>query len=192
MSGSESALSLDPHLIEEVRVTMFKFALLQLGDKHTAEDMVQEAILGALKNNNQFQGGASYKTWLFAILKNKIIDFIRHRKRTITISSLTDDEEANLDELFDQKGEWLEDEKPKAWVNPEQHIQDKQFWVVFELCLERLPKNQAQLFMMREYLGFETKEIESSLGLSTSNVNVLLYRARLRLRECLENNWFAN
>jgi RNA polymerase sigma-70 factor (ECF subfamily) len=190
MSTLEAAILNNPQFLEEIRRTMIKFAMMQLGDKHMAEDVVQEAILGALKNSQQFQGESAFKTWLFAILKNKIIDLIRHKSRHITIGSMTEDDEANLDELFDQKGMWLDDERPVAWSNPEQTAIDKQFWLVLEICLEHLPKKQGQIFMMREYLGLEVKEIEASLDLTVTNINVLLYRARLRLRECLENNWF--
>ncbi|HQT82452.1 MAG: RNA polymerase subunit sigma [Ferrovum sp. 37-45-19] len=192
MNTLESALTSNPRLLEEMRRTMMKFALLQLGEIHAAEDVVQEAILGALKNSQQFQGESAFKTWVFAILKNKIIDLIRQKNRSINISSFSVDDEADLDELFDQQGHWLPGEKPQAWTNPEQQAEDKQFWVILEMCLDRLPKQQAQLFMMREHLGLEVKEIGVTLRLTVTNINVLLYRARLRLRECLENNWYMN
>ncbi|MBU6468141.1 MAG: sigma-70 family RNA polymerase sigma factor [Betaproteobacteria bacterium] len=190
MTITEDAFFDQPHLIEPIRQTMIKFAQLQLGDKHAAEDVVQEAMLGALKNKAQFQGESAFKTWIFAILKNKIIDLIRQRSKSIAISAFSEDDNANLDELFDQQGHWQVDEKPMPWGNPEQTAMDKEFWLVLDLCLENLPKKQAQLFMMREYLGLEVKDIEASMGLTMTNINVLLYRARLRLRECLENNWF--
>ena len=66
----------------------------------------------------------------------------------------------------------------------------KQFWRVFDACLERLPSNTARVFMMREFLGFETDEICKELALSASNCWVILHRARMALRLCLESQWF--
>lgn len=70
-------------------------------------------------------------------------------------------------------------------------IYDEHFWRVFEICLDDLPATQSRAFMMREFLELDGREICESLEITTSNFHVLLYRARLRLRECLEKRWFA-
>jgi RNA polymerase sigma-70 factor (TIGR02943 family) len=182
----------DTEFLEDLRRQMHKFATLQLSDSHLAEDAVQEALMGALKNANSFTGRAALKTWVFAILKNKIADILRQRQRLVDASSLMRENEEGEDfaELFDQRGFWQEDERPATWGNPQESLRQRQFWTVFEICLEALPGKQARVFMMREFIELESHEICATVGISTSNLNVMLHRARLRLRECLENRWF--
>ncbi|WP_440109150.1 RNA polymerase factor sigma-70 [Acidovorax sp. BL-A-41-H1] len=182
----------DPRALQSLREQMLRFATLQLGDEPLAEDAVQEALIGALKNVSAFRGQAALKTWVFAILKNKIADTLRQKKRLGEASALMRerDGEEDLDELFNARGMWEPDERPAAWGNPQESLHQAQFWKVFELCLDGLPGHQARVFMMREYIGLESDEICSTVGISTSNLNVLMHRARLRLRECLENHWY--
>ena len=189
---SLSLLFNDRVFIEDLRRQMLKFATLQLSDSSLAEDAVQEALAGALKNCVAFAGRAAFKTWVFAILKNKIADTLRNKQRFATTNSLTnDDNEEDLSELFNAQGFWEADEHPANWGNPSEALQREQFWKIFEICLDHLPGQQARIFMMREYIELDTDEICASVGITVSNLNVSLYRARLRLRECLENRWFA-
>lgn len=191
-SENTSFLS-DTLFLESLRRQMFKFATLQLSDAHLAEDAVQEALIGALKNATSFGGRAALKTWVFAILKNKIADVLRQKQRLINASSLMreGEEDEDFSELFDKKGFWQPDERPVAWANPEESLREGQFWRVFEVCLENLPGNQARVFMMREFIELDSHEICATVGITVSNLNVMLHRARIRLRECLENRWFA-
>jgi RNA polymerase sigma-70 factor (ECF subfamily) len=175
-----------------LRTDMFRFAQLQLRNRETAEDMVQEAIESALRNASSFAGHSSLKTWVFAILKNRIIDHLRQAGRTVPISSLVEDGEdwqERLESLFNERGGWRDSARPTAWPNPEESMQNKQFWVVFEACLDHLPANTGRVFMMREFLGLESDEICAQLSISTSNCHVILHRARLKLRACLGNGW---
>ncbi|WP_096779009.1 RNA polymerase factor sigma-70 [Zobellella denitrificans] len=180
-----------PELLSEaLRRQMLRFARLQLKDAHLAEDAVQEALLGALKYADSFKGQAAYKNWVFAILRNKIADIIRKNQRLIAVSSLGGDEEQDPEALlFNRSGRWHREEMPVRWSSPEASFEDEQFWTIFEFCLEHLPANQGRVFMMREFINLESSEICHELELTVSNLNVLLYRARLRLRECLENKW---
>lgn len=187
----------DPHAVSAealiaVRRDMLRFAQLQLRDPHAAEDVVQEAIEAALVNAESFAHRSSLKTWVFAILKNKIVDHIRHRERVVTISSLVEDGgdwDQKLDELFNEGGFWKRQSRPVTWPDPEESMASKQFWAVFEICLDRLPEQTSRVFMMREFLGFESSEICDTLALTTSNCHVILHRARMRLRRCLETGW---
>ena len=183
----------DPVFLEDLRRQMLKFATLQLRDAHLAEDAVQEALIGAMKNASSFNRAASLKTWVFAILKNKIADTFRQRQRLVEASRLmtADQEDEDLDELFDRKGFWQPDERPGRWNGADNAVEDAQFWRVFEACLENLPGKQARVFMMREFVEMESHEVCEAVGITVSNLNVILYRARLRLRECLENRWFT-
>ncbi|SHE84183.1 RNA polymerase factor sigma-70 [Thermomonas hydrothermalis] len=183
----------DRDFMADLRRQMLKFATLQLAEPQLAEDAVQEALIGAMANADRFAGRSAFKTWVLAILKHKIADLLRQSRRMVPVSQLTEaaEEDDGLPDLFDRGGHWRPDERPQHWVDPETATLNAQFWQVFETCLERLPAQQARVFMMREFIELETSEICQTLGLSVTNVNVILYRARIRLRECLENRWFA-
>ncbi|PJC02854.1 MAG: RNA polymerase subunit sigma [Gallionellales bacterium CG_4_9_14_0_8_um_filter_59_50] len=190
-SKAEQGLLADTIFLTDIRRQMLKFATLQLSDASQAEDAVQEALIGAMKNADSFGGRAAFKTWMFAILKNKIADVLRYKQRTVNISSFAHEEDdEDMSELFDRKGHWQKDERPVAWGNPEASMREQEFWRVFEACLEHLPPKQARVFMMREFVELDAGEICATVELSTSNLHVLLHRARLRLRECIENNWY--
>jgi RNA polymerase sigma-70 factor (ECF subfamily) len=191
-ASQHTGLLNDEVFLNEVRRQMLKFATLQLRDGQLAEDAVQEALVGALRNAASFGGRAAFKTWIFAILKNKIADTLRYKQRMVNSSSLQreEDEDADFSELFDRKGFWQPDERPVAWGNPEASLREGQFWQVFEACLEGLPPKQARVFMMREFIELDADEICAELKLTSSNLYVLLHRSRLRLRECIENKWY--
>ncbi|WP_336168706.1 RNA polymerase factor sigma-70 [Acinetobacter sp. 161(2023)] len=181
----------NPAFLQDLRQQMIKFAFLQLSSLPQAEDVVQEALTSAFQNLDSFKGRAAFKTWVFAILKNKIIDVVRQKSRLVAMSELFKDEESELsvDELFDASGHWHKYEAPQAWQSPEEMIEQSDFWIIFEACLDHLPAKYAQVFMMREVIELSSNEICSKLELSISNFNVLMYRSRTRLRECLENKW---
>ncbi len=171
---------------------MLRFAQLQLRNSETAEDMVQDAIEAALRHSSSFAGQSTLKTWVFAILRNRIIDHLRQAARSVPMSSLVDDSDdwqERLETLFNERGGWREGTRPGAWPNPEESMQTKQFWIVFEACLDHLPANTGRVFMMREFLGFDSDEICKQLAISTSNCHVILHRARLKLRGCMESGW---
>ncbi len=188
------SLLLDTEFLTSLRRQMLKFATLQLPDSHLAEDAVQEALLGALKNASSFGARAALKTWVFAILKNKIADILRQKQRLVYVADVANEygSEEDFTSLFDAKGFWHANERPIAWSNPEESFREGQFWRVFEACLERLPSNQARVFMMREFIELDSHEICATVGITISNLNVMLHRARIHLRECLENRWFIN
>jgi RNA polymerase sigma-70 factor (TIGR02943 family) len=172
---------------------MFKFARLQLRDEAAAEDAVQEALTAALANRKSFGNRAQLKTWVFAILRNKIVDIIRERAKMPSATRAIEEIPENAyDELFNENGRWQEDVRPSGWGTPEDSFSNRQFWEVFELCLTRLPENTARVFMMREMLGFETEEICKELAISPTNCWVVLHRARMGLRLCLDERWFKS
>ena len=180
--------------LDEIRRDMIKFALLQLRNEAQAEDVVQEALLAALENTREFAGRSAVKTWIFAILKNKIIDLIRQQARTTNVSALSAEEESldqAFESLFKTNDHWLPGARPVNWGDPEESLREQRFWVVFDACFKHLPENTARVFMMREFLEFETSEVCRELSLTTSNCHVILHRARNGLRRCLESNWFS-
>jgi RNA polymerase sigma-70 factor (TIGR02943 family) len=184
----------DTHFIESLRLQMVKFASLQIQDKQLAEDAVQEALISAFQHMDKFRRKAAVKTWIFAILKNKLIDILRKEKRITAASQLENGSGINgdalIEKLFEDNGHWHKHEKPAKWNHPDSGIESEHFWKVFDACLNALPPRYGRLFMMREFLELDSHEIVNNEQISTSHLNVTLYRARLRLRECLENNWF--
>ena len=179
----------------ELRQQMIKFATLQLSDQHLAEDAVQDALIGALKNQQTFTRQSALKTWVFAILKHKIIDLIRSNSRLVSGSSLhINDDEDHLVEVWDQpfnsRGHWHLSEQPTPWQQPADSLAMDQFWLIFETCLNALPAQYSKAYMMREFVGLTTQEICLQTNNSENSLNVLLYRARMKLRNCLQENWF--
>jgi RNA polymerase sigma-70 factor (ECF subfamily) len=184
----------DTVFMEDLRSQMIKFALLQVRDSQLAEDAVQEAMISAYKNIDRFGRKSASKTWVFSILKNKVIDLLRKEKRHTAVSQLEDGPNLNgdelLDTLFKENGHWNKHERPQKWDQPEHGVENQHFWRVFDACLNALPDKYGRLFMMREFLEMDTAEICHNEELTVSNLNVTLYRARIRLRECLEDNWY--
>jgi hypothetical protein len=179
--------------IEDIRQQMLKFATLQLRDEDLAEDVVQETLVKAYQHAASFKGASALKTWFFAILKNQIIDLVNYRKRTVNVSEIYDDEADEPNAFFDQNGHWDRGYfSPQTWQEPDNHVYKREFWLIFEACLEHLPAQQARVFMMREYFEMKSEQICQECDLSTSNLHVLLYRARLQLQACLTRNWFDN
>jgi RNA polymerase sigma-70 factor, ECF subfamily len=174
--------------LESERPYLLRYASLQLRDPTLAEDAVQETLVAALAGEATFQGRANLRTWLTGILKHKIIDAIRRLARD-AVPAPAEAGTAEFDALFVENGHWAD--PPAAWADPDASLEQKRFFAALEACLERLPKKTALAFMMREHLGLETAEICKELAITPTHCWVLLYRARLALRECLEKDWFA-
>lgn len=173
--------------VEALRPQLLRFARTQLRNEAWAEDAVSETLLAALEKPLSFAGQSQLKTWLVGVLKHKVVDQLRRHTREATI--LTTDDGEDLDQaLFDDTGHWRD--KPADWGDPEQHCGQHQFLAVMEICITQLPPTQGRVFMMREWLELETDEICKELQITSTNLWVLLHRARLRLRECLQQRWF--
>jgi RNA polymerase sigma-70 factor (ECF subfamily) len=173
--------------VEALRPALMRFARVQLRNDAWAEDAVSETLLAALEKPQSFGGQSQLKTWLVGILKHKVVDQLRRHSREAVLES--PDDEADFDDLlFAADGHWRE--APPEWGDPEHALRERQFVEVLEACFEHLPGVQARVFMMREWLGLESAEICQELAITTTNLWVLLHRARLRLRECLQQSWF--
>ena len=186
----------DPHPHFEQQVAdlhdyLMKFARLQLRNETWAEDAVSEVMVAALAKPQAFGNRSQLKTWLVGILKHKVIDAIRQRSREVCqMSDASDSDEDPLDYLgFKADGHY--NEPPADWGNPEQQASSRQFFEVLEACVNVLPAAQGRLFLMREWLELGSEDICKELGLTATNLYVQLHRARLRLRECLELNWYG-
>jgi RNA polymerase sigma-70 factor (ECF subfamily) len=177
--------------LEAMRPQLVRFAQLQLRNEALAEDAVQDALMAVLEKPAGFRGQSSLRTYVTGILKFKIVDNLRlaARTRQVDVAGEQDGDDA-IDALFAADGHTRE--MPRQWGDPDGTLQQQDFFRVLEVCLEKLPEQAARVFMMREWLEFDTGEICKELSMSSSNVWVILYRARLRLRECLDLNWFGH
>ena len=172
------------------RAYLMRFARLQLRNEAWAEDAVSETVLAALAKPQAFEQRSQLKSWLVGILKHKVIDALRQHGREVSASASDDDEADPLDYIgFQADGHF--NQAPSDWGNPEQDLSSRQFLAVMDACTHKLPAVQGRLFLMREWLELSCEEICKELALTPTNLYVQLHRARLRLRECLELNWFA-
>jgi RNA polymerase sigma-70 factor (ECF subfamily) len=177
--------------LEAMRPALLRFAILQLRNETLAEDVVQDALIAVLEKPESFAGQSTLRTYVTGIMKYKIIDALRASKRERQFETQEDQSEDDvIDALF--KADGHTQEMPRRWGDPDATLEQKDFFRVMEICLEKLPAKTARIFMMREWLELETDEICKELDISTSNAWVMLYRARIGLRECLDLNWFGN
>ena len=174
------------------RTYLLRFARLQLRNDAWAEDAVSETVLAAISKPQAFGNRSQLKTWLVGILKHKIIDALRHHSREVCILDSEDDDGNDPIDYIGFKPDGHFSQAPAQWGDPVDHIKSRQFFEVLDACANKLPATQGRLFLMREWLELSSEEICKELGLTPTNLYVQLHRARLRLRECLELNWFSN
>ena len=172
---------------------LYGYAFARLREPDTAEELVQDTLLAALENVANFRGKSALRTWLTAILKHKIVDWKRRAARNPVLEPRQggdDDgnEDLTIDALFDAQEGWRH--APQAWPNPEQSLENRRFWEIFERGLNQLPRATARAFYLREIQGMATEEICRELGISPANCWVMLHRARMSLRRYLEECWF--
>ena len=194
----KAAMSIELEL-EQHRTYLLRFARLQLRNDTWAEDAVSDTLLAALAKPLAFENKSQLKTWLVGILKHKVIDVLRVQTRESSINfELDGDGSEELDALmFKPDGHYVstplnwDANNPNLGDHPEQNLSTQQFFRVLEACTEKLPAAQGRIFLMREWLDLSVDEICKELDLTSTNLYVQLHRARLRLRECLELNWFG-
>jgi RNA polymerase sigma-70 factor (TIGR02943 family) len=176
--------------VDEHGDCLYRYALTRVRTPDVAQDLVQETLLAALRNRDQFAGRSSERSWLCGILKNKIVDYYRQVGRETSFTDL----EFLADE-FSVKfvdGGWIHRDAPKEWKPAAEVVTHRaEFWTVIHGCLGKLPHRIANVFMLREIEEISTGEICKTLSVSEPNVWVMLHRARMALRECLEMNWFS-
>jgi len=176
--------------LQQLRAYLLRYAMGQLRDTTLAEDVVQETLLAALDSRSRFSGKSAYRTWAVGILKHKIIDAARRQAREQPLTANDGDSEADsIDALFKADGSWRQ--IPADWGRPEKAFEDRKFWETLERCLELMPARTARAFMMREVMEEKSDDICKELAVTSTNLWVMLHRARLSLRECLNSKWFG-
>lgn len=163
---------------------LYRYARSRLRDPEASEEVVQETFVAGLKGSAQYAGRGSERAWLLGILKRKIIDHVRRRNR----AAIGGDREFGDDfaeQLFDQTGQWKHD--PRIFgENPAAALESSDFYRILQHCLDALPKGQADAFTLREVEGEKSADVCHVLGITSSNLWVLLHRARLRLAACMK------
>lgn len=170
---------------------LYTFAKMRVGDGDLAQDLVQDTFFSALKAKDKFEGKASEKTWLVSILKNKIIDHYRKTGlKDAQGNRMSGKKQISLEHFF-LDGEWRPGNTPRYWnTNTEQSIESKEFFQIFEKCLSKLQGKGAMAFKMKYIDQEKSDDICKALEITSSNYWVLIHRAKLQLKECLDNNWF--
>jgi len=176
--------------IADLRPTLLRIARLQLRNDTWAEDAVSETLISALEGANRFGGQSQLKTWVVGILKHKIIDQFRRGDREVSMEAAAEAAQVeSFDELYTADGHRVD--PPLDWGDPEAAYARVQFFEILQTCVEELPAGLARVFMMREWLELDTAQVCKENSITATNCFVMLHRARMRLRECLENRWFA-
>jgi RNA polymerase sigma-70 factor (TIGR02943 family) len=167
---------------------LYNYAITRVNDTHVAEDLVQETFISALKGYDSFQSKSKESTWLIAILKNKIIDHYRKKSKQYFLHSL--DEMQNIDDFFNSKGSWQKDQRPSKWdMDVDKDIEQQEFYKTLQQCLVRLNDIQRMAFVMKHLDDEDTNDICKELEITSTNYWVIIHRAKLQLRKCMETNW---
>ena len=168
---------------------LYNYAITRLDNQELAKDIVQETFFSALKGKDGFRGQASERTWLVSILKRKIIDHYRK------INSAKGQKEVKMNflESGDQKGSWIEERVPQSWGNDaDKAIENEELKTALNNCIENLPDKYRIVFLLKTVRKYETEEICNELGITSSNLWVIIHRARTQLRKCMEDKWFKS
>lgn len=187
--------NIDPTVwVDEHGDYLFRYALVRLRDESLAEDIVQETMLAGIQSLAAYGGKSTERTWLTSILKHKIIDYYRKSSRETPLDPAEIDV-SEFDRFFEREDQWTNHWNPRlaphGWTNnPESVFEQNEFFDVFQNCMSKLPQRVASVFALREMDGLASSEICEVLCLSTSNFWVMMHRARMSLRRCIEINWF--
>jgi RNA polymerase sigma-70 factor (ECF subfamily) len=190
--ASGGLLSDPERWVDEHGDYLFKYAVSRLRDATVAEDLVQETFLAALKGGDRFQGRSAEKSWLVGILRNKIFDHFRKASRETSFTNLefyADEESGRFVADRPIKEAWGREQPSQEWAGPGAALDSEIFWRIFRDCAGKLPRNVSAVFTMRELDGVESKEICATLNITENNLWVMLHRARMALRRCMEANW---
>ncbi len=189
----EAACVVSDQALAAERPYLMGYAVFKLRDADLAEDVVQETLVAAIEGKHRFEGRSSLRTWLVAILRNKVFDLLAARKGEVYVDGFgpEDDDDGTAESFFDTHGRWGPGVKPQTWGDPESAMEQRQFWETLEQCLRGMPARLQEVFVLREVIGEPILAICKNLGISKTNCSVMLYRARMRLRPCLDARWFA-
>ncbi len=173
--------------IERYSDYLFNYTITRVNDREIAKDLVQDTFFAGLKSMQNFKGEASERTWLVSILKRKIIDHYRK----INSAKGRAEVKMNFNSEGDDDGDWLEQRVADPYdKTAEDDLENTELGLAIHGCIEKLPPKQAEVFKKKTLLGYDTEAICNELGITPSNLWVIIHRARTSLASCLEDNWF--
>jgi RNA polymerase sigma-70 factor (TIGR02943 family) len=177
--------------VDEYGDCLYRYALMRVRRAEVAEDLVQDTLLVAVRTQEGFGGRSSERSWLVGILKNKICDHFRKLGRETSFTDMEFFRDEHSDK-FDGEDFWIHENGPVEW-KPEgvEALNRAEFWKALHGCMGKLPVRVADVFAMREIDDVPSKEVCAVLNISDANFWVMLHRARMALRQCLEMNYFA-
>ena len=172
---------------------LYSLAFLKVSSKETAEDLVQDTFISAYKAKDSFREDSSEKTWLAAILKNKIIDHYRKKDVLKDAVSYITNTESEFDSHFfnENNGHWLDSAAPASWnETADKKVNQLEFNKILQYCIQKMPPKLVPVFMAKFLDGEDSEVICKVFNISSSNYWVILHRAKVLMRTCLEKKWF--
>lgn len=167
------------NVVRQYTDLLFK-ACLGLGfEKFETDDIVQNVWITFFHVVHRFERRSSLKTFLMGILYNKASEYKKKSYRSVSTENIQD----VVDSYFDQNGNWMMSQSP---ISPDRFLESSENMTLIAHCLELLPMNQKLAFMLKEFEDEATEEICHALEVTSTNLGVLLYRARNQLRDCVE------
>ncbi|WP_428328309.1 sigma-70 family RNA polymerase sigma factor [Mucilaginibacter sp.] len=168
---------------------LYSFAITRINDEEQARDLVQDTFLAALEKITNFEGKSAERTWLTAILKNKIIDVYRKKSSGLKNIEVKDAEQEQQD-FFEDDGHWKPEHGPKEiGIEDKDHLVNKEFEQIMQMCMQKLPSLWMAVFTMKHIEEQATDFICTELKVTASNFWVIIHRTKLNLRTCLQKNW---
>lgn len=180
---------LDPHRwVSNYADYLYTFAVFRINDEELAQDLVQETFLAALQRVEKFEGRCTEKTWLTAILKNKIIDVYRSKSSKGVVAPAAED--ADTDFFDRDDGHWNDAHRPaKLGIEQSDALENKEFQKILQACMKKLPALWLSVFTMKHIDEEPTEIICRELKVTSSNFWVIIHRTKVNLRSCLQRNW---
>jgi len=190
---SEHDHKLNPNCwVDKYSDELYRFALVRINDMETAQDIIQDTFLAALKNLNNYKGETSERNWLYLILKNKIIDYYRSKSKKI-IDELPEEDDSFYGEFFSDNGHWKQDALPKPWEQKtDSHSRLLEFYEILDKCKSKLNDIQKIIFAMKFIDEIDSEDICKELKLASSNYWVIIHRTKLKMRKCFENFFYKD
>ncbi len=173
--------------VEQYGDMLYRYTLVRVKDPDAAEEIVQVTLLAALQAKDSFQGRSTEKSWLFGILKHKILDHFRDLKNHRTYELTSEDGPDPLENAYLPDGHWKN--FPKNWdTDPHKAAENRQLVEALSKCIDRLPDKPRTIFVLKEIEGLTSDEICKEMEIQPTNLWVILHRARNQLRKCLETH----
>lgn len=186
---AEPASASPERWVDEHGDCLYGYAFARVRRTEVAEDLVQETLLAAIRTKESFAGRASERSWLVGILKNKVCDYFRKLGRETTFTDLEFFQDEHADRF--EEDFWIHERGPVEWPRAGEALERGEFWAALQACMGKLPARVAAVFAMREMDEVPSREVCETLQVTEANLWVMLHRARMALRQCLEMNYFA-